>query len=473
MVYSRLHILKFRERLEIMMAWRWLSLRLFWSLILLPFAAAPVLTLLHQRWFPGAYFQDAPVVFLLWLLLFTVCHWGLTRLGVRRLQRLNDLGWEFLEKSNEYLTAEIFAQVQRLLAGGLLSGRRRAEFEKEILFRYFDFYLARIEQPQFRKKLRRCLREQIHLQRAYAALKEYVLRQEELDLEIADIAEELLEYQPDEDLALFMAERYLAERQTHFRAERFYQALLEKAHPLSEKILSLCLENAVRAARLDDFAGWLYARAWSGLDEDLQERVARLLYRMHQRFQAARRKDALAAEVGRAVDLLPQPLQEQLEAEREAHQARSLRRMAERAAFQLQQSLLTAVSYLRIYRHYVAYAAVLISFGLMVYLFLPAGEGSFFANHEKAQTPVLQEGVTVQVAATKSRKAAQREVARLKRAGVDAYLVEPGRGGRFYKIRVGRFATRAEAETAARALLRKKLIREYFLVNFKAKKGAR
>ncbi|MDQ7051465.1 MAG: SPOR domain-containing protein [candidate division KSB1 bacterium] len=80
--------------------------------------------------------------------------------------------------------------------------------------------------------------------------------------------------------------------------------------------------------------------------------------------------------------------------------------------------------------------------------------------------PPGQKLLTVQVAATKNARAAQREVVRLKKAGYDAYLVYPKKRGGFYKIRVGKYTSKVAAEKAARTLLKKKLIREYFLVNY-------
>ena len=59
----------------------------------------------------------------------------------------------------------------------------------------------------------------------------------------------------------------------------------------------------------------------------------------------------------------------------------------------------------------------------------------------------------VQLAANRERKNTEEEVAKLKAKGYDGYLVETERAGQiWYRVRVGRFATRAEAE-ALRGIL--------------------
>jgi cell division septation protein DedD len=59
----------------------------------------------------------------------------------------------------------------------------------------------------------------------------------------------------------------------------------------------------------------------------------------------------------------------------------------------------------------------------------------------------------VQLAANREKKNTEEEVSKLKAKGYDGYLVETERGGQiWYRVRVGRFATRAEAE-ALRGIL--------------------
>ena len=71
---------------------------------------------------------------------------------------------------------------------------------------------------------------------------------------------------------------------------------------------------------------------------------------------------------------------------------------------------------------------------------------------------------SVQVGATQEQKAAQQLLDRLKSKGFDAYIVEADLdSGRWYRLRVGRFATQQEAETNRQALQSKENLRNAFV----------
>ena len=73
------------------------SLRLLLSLLLLPFVATLVLAFLHAAVFPNTYFNDFPAVLLSWLVLLFFAHFMLSRMGENRFQKLDQLGWQFLQ----------------------------------------------------------------------------------------------------------------------------------------------------------------------------------------------------------------------------------------------------------------------------------------------------------------------------------------------------------------------------------------
>ena len=74
---------------------------------------------------------------------------------------------------------------------------------------------------------------------------------------------------------------------------------------------------------------------------------------------------------------------------------------------------------------------------------------------------------TIQVAAVTKKRQADRIVGKLKKHRVDgAYVLKTQRisGGYWYKIRLGKFPAKSEAEALARQLVDKKIIRNYFII---------
>ena len=153
----------------------WLSLRLVFSLLILPLVAAVVLVLLHSVFFPESYFQDVPVLVLLWLLVFLGTHVLLAREGLRRFDLLSQAGWDFMKASNDRALEQIFQKLEALLDGGLLPLGKRGTLQDTILRRFFRFYVQHIDEKRYRRGLLRCLRRQIHAEEAYQALKRHLL----------------------------------------------------------------------------------------------------------------------------------------------------------------------------------------------------------------------------------------------------------------------------------------------------------
>ena len=112
-----------------------LFLRLFYSLLALPIVAAACLLALHRLASPTTYFSDLPVILLLWVLIFIGLHFLLQAIGQQRFAVLDRLGWSALQSNETNLFAEIFAQMEALLAGGLFSRLERAS---EARFHRFD-----------------------------------------------------------------------------------------------------------------------------------------------------------------------------------------------------------------------------------------------------------------------------------------------------------------------------------------------
>ena len=448
----------------------WLSLRLVFSLLVLPLVAAIVLVLLHSVFFPESYFQDLPVLLLLWLLIFLGTHALLAWEGRRRFQLLSQAGWDFLKASNDSALVQIFQKLEALLHGGLLPLRRRSELQDTILRRFFNYYAQHIDQKRYRQGLLRCLQRQIHTDAAYLALKRYLLRQPQQTMELVDLAEILTEYRADIEIEQFMLRGYLADRATHFRAEVFYVQELQAGGAATEEIVRLCLPKALAKKRTDDFAAWLYRIAWeSGLAEAYPD-LPFQLYQVQREHARINRQDDLARTIAAIVSgFEPRQVAEwQALEEARIRKRKRLAEMAARGAYWLQQKLLEAWSELKRRRKLAYYSGAALLLAAAVYLFLPAGK-SDQGEAQPQQTLKLesQQGrFSLQVAAIKNARLAQREVDRLKKAGLDAYLVEPSQPRGWYRIRVGRFETKREAQEAGEALRRAGTIPEFFLVNY-------
>jgi hypothetical protein len=103
--------------------------------------------------------------------------------------------------------------MQSLFAGGLLSERFQQKIKPRLLRQYFSFYAAHPENARHREQLLEALRTGIRAEESYDVLKNFVVTQPALTLPVIDLAEELLERQPDDnDLLVFMTRQYLRER---------------------------------------------------------------------------------------------------------------------------------------------------------------------------------------------------------------------------------------------------------------------
>ncbi len=284
---------------------RWLSLRFFISLIALPFAATAFLVILHNYFMQGVYFQDIPVIVMLWFLLLLAAHHSLIRMGNNRFQLLLDSGWQALKANQNRLINSIFMQIDNLLNGGLLTPKRSRDLRESLLRRYFDFYRENVDKKNFRNGLIDCLKLGIHRDEAFHTLKTYLLQQPALTIPLVDLAETLLELKlHDKNVAEFMVEKYLADKQRHFRAEYFYTSELDQQGRFCKAIVELCLPGLQKSRRSDDFACFVYLYALAenpGLINDFGRR----LYKAQHLCQISGRDDLLSRKLAQAVKTIP------------------------------------------------------------------------------------------------------------------------------------------------------------------------
>ena len=167
------------------------TLRLFTSLLLLPFLAIPLLLLLHKVFYVEAAFNDGPILLGIWLLIFLAAHFVYSRIGASRFKKLDELGWGFLQVNDLPRVTKVFGQLEALFDGGLLSRGRKKELEKVLLRRFFPLYRGKVDEPLFRARLLTCLHANIRQDEAFETLKFYLLQQPALTSALVDLAETL------------------------------------------------------------------------------------------------------------------------------------------------------------------------------------------------------------------------------------------------------------------------------------------
>lgn len=452
------------------------SLRLLYSLLLLPFAAFAILAILHELMFPGATFSDAPVVFLIWLVLFGVVHLVLTWAGERRFHALDRQGWQLLQIDDQAGVHLIFGQMDKLLRGGLLSTRKRADLERVLLRRYFPFLQQHVNEKRYRQDLLTCLRLGIRERDAFDTLKAYLLEHRQLTVELVDLAERLHEHRPDDgDIVEFMVHRYLEDRQRHYRAEYFYRQALAADQPEHvPAILDLCLPRALQQKRNDSFAGWLYLRSDQRQKGSEDAELAQQLYRCYEHLRRSGHHDALVAALASRVAEFDEA---QVAAWQEAEMQRRERQLSARLArgwYAVQQRWLLLWGEIKRHRRPVYASLAIIAFLGLIYLLLPVrrDDADSLAGVIEAAEPEIDARFSLQVAAVKNGASAGAEVERLNKLGLDAYLIRPAGRSTYYRIRVGRFATKDSALSEGERLRREQVIRDFFVVNYTTETGS-
>ena len=450
-----------------MLTFRWLILRLFWSLLLLPFIAYAVLWLWREGLATDATLGDAAVIALVWITLFAVISFILTRLGAQRFSLLEEAGREAIAQNQNAQTAIVLARLQTLFTNGLLAKNFQDKLKRRLLRQYFSFHAAHLEKPQHREQVIEAMREGIRAEESYELLKNFVLLQPALTLPTIDLAEELLERQPDDhDLLTFLTRQYLQERRTHLRAEHVYCKYLARNGPLTPEIISLVLPALLNSRRRDDFATWCYIRAWQN-DEKNHASMRQLLYEKQQNLQRAGRHDALARAVAAiTADFTPAEIS-RWTLQRQEQQAQSLRFRVARIFFHLQQQLLELYARLHAQRKIVFAVAGVVVFIGAGYLALSGGRN----KTSQAVPASLPEDTTrvfyaLQVSALRGVQTAQREADKLRRRGLEVNVLKPEPSQRLYRLRVGKYRSKQAAQTAGDSLKTVGIVRDCFITEY-------
>jgi len=450
-----------------MITFRWFTLRLFSSLIFLLLLAVPLLWLLHEVIYPNVDLDDEVIIVLLGILLYFAVNRLLHRVGEKRFVLLEQAGRELLHKSDEGEVEKVLAHLQKLFQSGLLSNGFQQKFNTRLLRQYFSFYAAHPEKEIYREQLMAAWHRGIRAEESYDLLKTHVLQQPALTLATIDLAEELLDRQPDDgELLTFLTKQYLRERRTHFRAERTFAQYLARNGSLVSEILSLHLSRLLEAHRQDDLALWCYVRAFQR-DEEKNTAIRQQLYEAHQRFQQRRRHDLLAKAVATIAAEFTSEEIKNWTIRQEEKQARSWQFRAARLFFEGQQQILELYSRLREQRKIVfavAGAVLILSLG---YLALSNRSPAKVA----APNSIPPEDTTkvyyaLQVGAIRSASTAQREAEKLRRRGLEVHVLKPEPSQRLHRLRVGKYRSKPLAQMAADSLKTAGIMRDYFIAEY-------
>ena len=346
---------------------RWITLRLFWSLLALIPVSFFVLWAVHAYALPQSNVLDEILVVFLAVALFALASGVLTREGERRFNFLQERGRMLLDAGRESEVQEVFALLLESLRGGLLSEKKQQGLQRQLLRSYFPFYAEHPERRDFQEQLLTAMRAGVRPEEAFHVLKSYVLDQKALTLETTNLAEELLDYRPDDDtLAAFFVEQFLHEKKTHYRAEYFYTKYLIKGGPLTDEILALGLPKILPRPRRDDFAGWGLVRACERQAPD--PRVRQALYALHQAFQKSRRRDTLAQHLAAyAAQIAPEERAAWRVAEKKAER-KSAREILAQWRFQARQWWWEGLTLLRPYKREAALGVMVLSLVGVIYL---------------------------------------------------------------------------------------------------------
>lgn len=461
-----------------MIGFRWLVLRIFFSLLALPFVAFLLLWLLHEVIFPGGDFQDLPIILITYGLLFAAVSSLLRRNGLARYNYLQEQTQLALSANDDDDLEAIFFLTRKLFASGLLSQKLTAQLQREMRRQFLSIYGRNLDTPEAVEELRLALHEGYRRGEIYALLKNHLLSQPILTIGLIDLAEELLEQHPeDEQLLEFLVRKLVNGKARHYRAEYFYGRYLTHSGEHTPAIISLCLENLLAKQRRDDFALWVYVRAVeAGHSENVN--VRRLLFVAHQRNQEIERQDRLAMTVSKIAGSFSA---EEFAATKSVQVERPTpfyviwqRRLAD-GLFVAKKMFLEYYSSARplikeFYARHRRY--VLVGAGALA---LIVGFGIIFANRPTTKAPAQEVVDTddnaagyfaLQVGAWKKARSAEQEKERLQHAGLRVRILTPRSSAGWYRIHVGKYPTRRAAQAAADSLKRVGVIEDYFIAGY-------
>lgn len=457
---------------------RWFILRLLFSLLALPVAAFFVLWLLHEIIFPNAGFNDLPVVVMLWFILFEAVNLVLRRSGISRYDYLQKHAQLALEANQTDDLEQVHDLTRKLFSSGFLPHNLVANLQRDSRRQFLTFHERHLNAPEALDELRLALREGYRREEIYTLLRNHLLSQPVLTTRFIDLAEELLEHRPDDAQLLdHLVHKFVDNRAWHHRAEYFYQRHLEENGRLTPTIISMCLENLVAKKRQDNFALWIYVRAFEA-GQTADSTLRRLLFEAHQQQQTIGRNDRLAVAVAKiAATFSPE--------EFAAPPAKERRAVVDPAVLERWKQMVLAAWQIvagfysrlqpvlkELYTRHRRY--VLTGAGALV---LISSLAIILANRTEMQAPVpvveqeenLAGYFALQVGAWKKSRSAELEREKLQAAGLRVRILEPRSSAGWYRIHVGKYATRNAAQAAADSLKRKGVIDDYFITEYQSK----
>ncbi len=342
-----------------------------------------------------------------------------------------------------------------------------------MLRRFFPLYRGKVDEPLFRARLLTCLHANIRQDEAFETLKFYLLQQPALTSALVDLAETLHEHRPQDDAIIaFMTQKYLVDRQRHYRAEYFYtQSLSAENNAAVDEILALNLERTLKQRRKDVFAAWLYFRAFERSGETTSSALSEQIYHTFVELKAVHGDAPVIARLASAIEHFDVREIEQWKVEQKEREEKRLAAKLARGGYFIRQQGLYIWDVILRNRKYVYYAGGAAAFLLIMYFAIPERRETPVEQAAKvvAPTPEPEAKFALQVSALKSAGRAQQEVARLNKEGQEAYLVNPSGRSRYYRIHVGKFSSKSEAEIEGNNLRQKKVIRDFFVVNYAKK----
>ncbi len=429
------------------------------------------LGLLHDFVQLGSSQLDPIIVAIIFVALLPPVSYALTREGLRRFNFLHDRGKALVDAGQEEAVHEVFSLILGVMRSGLLSRSRQESLRRHLLRSYFPFYAEHPEWEYFQQQLLVAMREGVRAEEAYHVLKAFVLNQKKLTLDVANLAEELVDYDPeDETLPTFFVQHFLAEKKTHYRAEYFYSRYLAKGGALSDDLLTLCLPKILAHARKDDFAAWCYVRAFDQTrPEQAQTREA--LYRVWEEYRKLQRHDALSKQVALcAARLSAQEMADWRAPQTVVVPRKTARQFWERWLYTGRQLVWDLVTLLRGQKKWVLAGGAGLAVLLSLLLFWPKGA---VTNNTKSAAPTAQPDTThyfsLQVGALKTKRSAEATVNALQRRKLAAYVLEPQSSRGWYRIRVGKYPSAVRARVAADSLKALGLIEDFFVTNYEGK----
>lgn len=459
---------------------RWFILRLFFSLLALPPVAFFVLWLLHEIIFPGDVFNDLPVVVALWLILFWTVNLVLRRLAISRYDYLQKQVQLALEVNHPDDLEEIYHLTGKLFVSGLLPQDLTGTLQRNSRRQFLPFYERNLNMPEALDELRLALREGYRRDEIYTLLKNHLLSQPTLTTRFIDLAEELLDQKPDDAQLLdYFVRKFVESQARHHRAEYFYRRHIEHEGKHTPSIVSLCFEYLLSKNRDDDFALWVYARAFEAGQSD-NSTLRRLLFQAYLHQQVIGRDDRLVLIVANIAGRFspnefapPPPVFDKRPA---LINPKTLKSIAEKfrvfgeSLAELYDAVQPVIK--EFYDKHRRY--VLIGVGAFI---IVSGLWIIFANRptEPPPPPVVEQEedlsgyFALQVGAWKKSRSAEQEREKLQRAGLRVRVLEPRSSAGWYRIHVGKYSTSRAAQAAADSLKRRGMIEDYFISEYQSR----